>query len=76
MAPHTTNDQVHRAVLVDGRQVAVKVQRPSEEPKLRGDIGNLKAFSKRFRDSLPVDYYKVSRQARRQEDRSVDGSSI
>lgn len=51
--------QVHRAVLVDGRQVAVKVQRPSEEPKLRGDIGNLKAFSKRFRASLPVDYYKA-----------------
>lgn len=51
--------QVHRAVLLDGREVAVKVQRPSEEPKLRGDIGNLKAFSKRFRDSLPVDYYRV-----------------
>ncbi len=77
--------QVHRAVLRDGREVAVKVQRPSEEPKLRGDIGNLKvrygeewrathfssllthliplnsrqAFSKRFRDSLPVDYYRV-----------------
>ncbi|TFJ88515.1 hypothetical protein NSK_000089 [Nannochloropsis salina CCMP1776] len=51
--------QVHRAVLRDGREVAVKVQRPSEEPKLRGDIANLKAFSKRFRDSLPVDYYRV-----------------
>lgn len=35
--------QVHRAVLRDGREVAVKVQRPSEEPKLRGDIANLKA---------------------------------
>lgn len=57
--------QVHRAVLADGRQVAVKVQRPSEEPKLRGDIGNLKAFSKRFRESLPVDYYKVRPRSRR-----------
>lgn len=26
---------------------------------MQGDIGNLKAFSKRFRDALPVDYYKV-----------------
>jgi predicted unusual protein kinase regulating ubiquinone biosynthesis (AarF/ABC1/UbiB family) len=51
--------QVHRAVLVDGREVAVKVQRPSEEPKLRGDIANLKAFAQRFRSSLPVDYYPV-----------------
>ena len=51
--------QVHRAVLLDGREVAVKVQRPSEEPKLRGDIANLKAITKTFRDSLPVDYYTV-----------------
>lgn len=27
---------------------------------MQGDIGNLKAFSKRFRDALPVDYYKAS----------------
>jgi predicted unusual protein kinase regulating ubiquinone biosynthesis (AarF/ABC1/UbiB family) len=51
--------QVHRAVLLDGREVAVKVQRPSEEPKLRGDIANLKAITKTFRESLPVDYYTV-----------------
>ena len=51
--------QVHHAVLLDGREVAVKVQRPSEEPKLRGDIANLKAITKTFRDSLPVDYYTV-----------------
>jgi aarF domain-containing kinase len=41
--------QVHRAVLVDGRRVAVKVQRPSEEPKLRADVANLKLFAQRFR---------------------------
>lgn len=34
-------------MLVDGRTVAIKVQRPSEEPKLRGDIGSLKGFPKR-----------------------------
>lgn len=51
--------QVHKAVLLDGRTVAVKVQRPAEEPKLRGDIANLKAFSKRARTYLPVDYYPV-----------------
>lgn len=48
-----------RAVLLDGREVAVKVQRPAEEPKLRADIQNLKAFALRFRESLPVDYYPV-----------------
>mmetsp|Transcript_58798 Transcript_58798/g.86054 ORF Transcript_58798/g.86054 Transcript_58798/m.86054 type:complete len:644 (-) Transcript_58798:444-2375(-) len=51
--------QVHKAVLNDGRTVAVKVQRPSEEPKLRGDIKNLKTFAKLFADQLPVDYYTV-----------------
>lgn len=51
--------QVHKAVLLDGRTVAVKVQRPAEEPKLRGDVGNLKAFAARFRGALPVDYYPV-----------------
>ncbi|CAM9344464.1 unnamed protein product [Chrysoparadoxa australica] len=51
--------QVHKAQLLDGRVVAVKVQRPSEEPKLRADLKNLKAFALRFRESLPVDYYPV-----------------
>ena len=56
--------QVHRAVLTEeygGREVAVKVQRPSIESKLMGDVANLKAVSKVFRnlDALPLDYYTV-----------------
>jgi aarF domain-containing kinase len=56
--------QVHRAVLTEkygGKEVAVKVQRPSIESKLLGDIANLKSISKAFRnaDALPLDYYTV-----------------
>ena len=51
--------QVHAATLRDGRKVAVKVQRPNAEPKLRGDIANLKTFSQRLASALPVDYYTV-----------------
>jgi len=51
--------QVHRARLLDGRVVAVKVQRPNVEAKLLGDIANLKQFAKIVADSLPIDYYKV-----------------
>ncbi|GKY93891.1 hypothetical protein MPSEU_000356000 [Mayamaea pseudoterrestris] len=56
--------QVHRARLTPAfgnREVAVKVQRPSIESKLMGDISNLKAITKTFRDSpsLPLDYYTV-----------------
>jgi aarF domain-containing kinase len=56
--------QVHRAVLTEkygGKEVAVKVQRPSIESKLLGDIANLKAIAKTFRnvDALPLDYYTV-----------------
>ncbi|CAM9256134.1 unnamed protein product [Phaeothamnion confervicola] len=51
--------QVHRAVLLDGRVVAVKVQRPGEEPKLRGDVQNLKSFALRLRERLPLDFYPV-----------------
>ena len=51
--------QVHKAQLLDGRIVAVKLQRPNVEPKLRGDIANLKRISKALRASLPVDYYTV-----------------
>lgn len=51
--------QVHRAKLLDGRIVAVKVQRPGIGAKLLGDIGNLKTFAKIIGDSLPVDYYKI-----------------
>jgi len=55
--------QVHRAVLTKKyghREVAVKVQRPSIEEKLMGDIANLKQVAKFFRGAdLPVDYYAV-----------------
>lgn len=44
-----------------GNEVAVKIQRPSIESKLMGDIANLKAIAKPFRnvDALPLDYYTV-----------------
>ena len=51
--------QVHKATLLDGRTVAVKLQRPNVEPKLLGDVANLKRISKALCDSLPVDYYTV-----------------
>lgn len=36
--------QVHRAVLLDGREVAVKVQRPNIESAVRGDLHLLEVF--------------------------------
>ena len=56
--------QVHRAKLSEkygGREVAVKIQRPSIESKLMGDVANLKAITRTFRNSptLPLDYYTV-----------------
>ena len=51
--------QVHKATLLDGRVVAVKLQRPNVEPKLLGDVANLKRISKALAESLPVDYYTV-----------------
>lgn len=51
--------QVHKAQLLDGRIVAVKVQRPGIEAKLLADIANLKTFSKLISSALPIDYYKV-----------------
>ena len=51
--------QVHGATLLDGRRVAVKVQRPGAKPLLLADVANLKRFSKLLADALPVDYYVV-----------------
>ena len=51
--------QVHAATLLDGRRVAVKVQRPGAKPLLRADVANLKRFAKLLADALPVDYYVV-----------------
>jgi len=61
--------QVHRAVLTEeygGREVAIKIQRPSIESKLLGDVANLKAVSKAFRDVLPLDYYTVMAELEKQ----------
>eukprot|EP00873_Tetraselmis_striata_P012818 jgi/Tetstr1/433082/TSEL_022416.t1 len=51
--------QVHRATLRDGRQVAVKLQRPNMKRLMMGDVGNVKALTKRLRGKFPVDYYVV-----------------
>ena len=52
--------QVHRAVLrSNGREVAVKVQRPSIEPLMLGDVANVKALALQVRGRFPVDYYTV-----------------
>lgn len=51
--------QVHKATLLDGRVVAVKLQRPNVSSKLLGDVANLKRISKALAKSLPVDYYTV-----------------
>ena len=39
--------------------MAIKIQRPSIESKLMGDIANLIALAKPLRDLLPLDYYTV-----------------
>ena len=57
--------QVHRAVLSEKyggpREVAVKIQRPSIESKLLGDVANLKSIAGTLRklDAMPLDYYTV-----------------
>jgi aarF domain-containing kinase len=51
--------QVHRATLLNGRVVAVKVQRPGIRAKLMSDIRNLKLFSRALQRSLPIDYFKI-----------------
>lgn len=45
--------QVHRAVLKDGRQVAVKVQRPGIKPLIEGDIDLLYLLSRLIVKSIP-----------------------
>lgn len=63
--------QVHRAILTPkygGKEVAIKIQRPSIESKLLGDVANLKAIAKTFRNSpnLPLDYYTVMAELEKQ----------
>jgi ubiquinone biosynthesis protein len=45
--------QVHRAVMLDGTAVAVKVQRPGIAKLVRGDLKLLEIFLGGLRDSLP-----------------------
>lgn len=55
--------QVHRARLrKDGRDVAVKVQRPSVAVTMMDDVANLKALTKLLRDATPVDYFTVMKE--------------
>jgi aarF domain-containing kinase len=51
--------QVHKAVLLDGRTVAVKIQRPGISQKLLSDISNIINFAQVVDDVVPIDYYKV-----------------
>lgn len=51
--------QVHRARLKDGREIAVKVQRPNVEARLLDDIGVIKSLAQQFQGVTPVDYYAV-----------------
>ncbi|CAB9507243.1 protein kinase UbiB [Seminavis robusta] len=69
--------QVHRAVLTEaygGKEVAVKIQRPSIEAKLMGDIKNLLAISKAFRNNpnLPLDYYTIFSELEKQLENEFD----
>lgn len=51
--------QVHRAKLKNGKEVAVKVQRPNVEACLLDDISVIKSLAKQLRSVFPVDYYAV-----------------
>eukprot|EP00958_Prasinococcus_capsulatus_P005255 scaffold516_cov401-Prasinococcus_capsulatus_cf.AAC.6 len=72
--------QVHKAKLMDGRVVAVKVQRPNIEPRMLGDIANLKAAAKRLRSQIPIDYYivfsELEKQLRQEFDFNYEANSM
>ena len=48
--------QVHRARLLDGRQVAVKVQRPGVEAQVEEDLALLATLARRFERHQPVSF--------------------
>jgi ubiquinone biosynthesis protein len=57
--------QVHRAVLADGRAVAVKVQRPDIEPLVELDLDLLEMFARALAENLPpVDVDTIVREVR------------
>ena len=65
--------QVHRAVTLDGREVAVKVQRPEVGPQMEEDIELLEAFLTAMRGMLPPsDYASVVAELREMLRREVD----
>lgn len=57
--------QVHRAVLADGREVAVKVQRPGIEELVELDMGLQELFVRGMAESLPpMDYDTIVQEVR------------
>ncbi|MGL4306449.1 MAG: ABC1 kinase family protein [Mycobacteriaceae bacterium] len=46
--------QVYRAVLADGRKVAVKVQYPGIDQAIKADIRNLRLFIKFWKSAMPL----------------------
>jgi ubiquinone biosynthesis protein len=65
--------QVHRAVTKDGREVAVKVQRPDVAEQMEEDLQLLEAFLKAMRGMLPPsDYVSVVGELREMLRREVD----
>jgi ubiquinone biosynthesis protein len=58
--------QVHRAVTVDGRHVAVKVKRPGIDARVKADLEMLEAFIASLESSLPeTDYDTIVSEVRR-----------
>ena len=65
--------QVHRAVTLDGREVAVKVQRPGVGPQLEEDVDLLEGFLTAMRGMLPPsDYPSVVAELREMLRRELD----
>ena len=58
--------QVHRAVLQNGKEVALKVQRRGCQDTLLGDVKQLKDLAALVRSYTPVDYYIVFSELERQ----------
>jgi ubiquinone biosynthesis protein len=65
--------QVHRAVTADGREVAVKVQRPGVGPQMEEDVDLLEGFLSAMRGMLPPsDYVSVVAELREMLRRELD----
>jgi ubiquinone biosynthesis protein len=65
--------QVHRAMTLDGREVAVKVQRPGVGPQMEEDIELLEGFLTAMRGMLPPsDYESIVAELREMLKRELD----